>query len=79
MYPEHNQLDPDNPDCREESGIPTNPDSEYGWGETFSERLYFSYNRNYGIPVRVSQIITSSDLKEPGKVEERKRWLAICP
>ena len=27
MYPEHNQLDPDNPDCREESAYPANPDS----------------------------------------------------
>ena len=25
MYPEHNQLDPDNPDCREESCIPCEP------------------------------------------------------
>ena len=31
MYPEHNQMDPDNPDCREESAYPANPDSEYGW------------------------------------------------
>ena len=31
MYPEHNQLDPDNPDCREESAYPAAPDSEYGW------------------------------------------------
>ena len=40
MYPEHNQLDPDNPDCREESAYPLNPDSEYGWEKLFSERLY---------------------------------------
>jgi nucleoside-diphosphate-sugar epimerase len=53
MYPEHNQLDPDNPDCREESAYPANPDSEYGWEKLFSERLYFAYHRNYGIPVRV--------------------------
>ena len=52
MYPEHNQLDPDNPDCREESAYPANPDSEYGWEKLFSERLYFAYNRNYSIPVR---------------------------
>ena len=31
MYPEHNQLDPDNPDCREDSAYPAAPDSEYGW------------------------------------------------
>ena len=30
MYPEHNQLDPNNPDCREISAYPANPDSEYG-------------------------------------------------
>ena len=55
MYPEHNQLDPDNPDCREESAYPANPDSEYGWEKLFSERLYFAYNRNHGIPVRVAR------------------------
>ncbi len=55
MYPEHNQLDPDNPDCREESAYPANPDSEYGWEKLFSERLYFAYHRNYSIPVRVAR------------------------
>jgi len=55
MYPQHNQLDPDNPDCREESAYPANPDSEYGWEKLFSERLYLAYNRNYGIPVRIAR------------------------
>ena len=55
MYPEHNQLDPDNPDCREESAYPANPDSEYGWEKLFSERLYFAYHRNHDIPVRVAR------------------------
>jgi len=55
MYPEHNQLDPDNPDCRESSAYPADPDSEYGWEKLFSERLYFAYNRNHGIPVRVAR------------------------
>ncbi len=55
MYPEHNQLDPDNPDCREESAYPANPDSEYGWEKLFSERLYFAYNRNHSIPVRIAR------------------------
>ena len=36
MYPEYNQLDPDNPDCREESAYPAAPDSEYGWEKLFS-------------------------------------------
>ena len=55
MYPEHNQLDPNNPDCREESAYPANPDSEYGWEKLFSERLYLAYNRNYNIPVCVAR------------------------
>lgn len=55
MYPEHNQLDPDNPNCAEDSAYPANPDSEYGWEKLFSERLYFAYHRNYGVPVRVAR------------------------
>ena len=55
MYPERNQLDPDNPDCREDSAYPAAPDSEYGWEKLFSERLYLAYNRNHGIPVRIAR------------------------
>ena len=55
MYPEHNQLDPNNPNCREESAYPANPDSEYGWEKLFSERLYLSYHNNYNIPVRIAR------------------------
>jgi len=55
MYPEHNQLDPDNPNCEESSAYPANPDSEYGWEKLFSERLYLSYNRNYNLDVRIAR------------------------
>ena len=55
MYPEHNQLDPNTPDCREETAYPANPDSEYGWEKLFSERLYLAYSRNYNIPVRIAR------------------------
>jgi GDP-D-mannose 3', 5'-epimerase len=55
MYPEHNQLDPDNPNCREDSAYPANPDSEYGWEKLFSERLYLAFGRNYGFDVRVAR------------------------
>jgi nucleoside-diphosphate-sugar epimerase len=55
MYPEYNQTDPDNPNCEESSAYPANPDSEYGWEKLFSERLYFSYSRNYKIPVAVAR------------------------
>jgi nucleoside-diphosphate-sugar epimerase len=55
MYPEHNQLNPDNPNCEESSAYPANPDSEYGWEKLFSERLYLAYNRNYGLNVRIAR------------------------
>ena len=55
IYPEHNQLDPDNPNCAEASAYPAAPDSEYGWEKLFSERLYFSYMRNHGVAVRVAR------------------------
>ena len=55
MYQEHNQMDPDNPKCSEDSAYPANPDSEYGWEKLFSERLYLSYARNYGLNVRVAR------------------------
>jgi len=55
MYPEHNQIDPDNPNCEESSAYPANPDSEYGWEKLFSERLYLAFGRNYGMQVRVAR------------------------
>jgi len=55
MYPEYNQLDPQNPKCSEDSAYPAAPDSEYGWEKLFSERLYLSYFRNHGIGVRIAR------------------------
>ena len=55
VYNEHNQLDPENPNCKEDSVYPAQPDSEYGWEKLFSERLYATYNRNYGIDIRIAR------------------------
>ncbi len=55
IYPEHNQDDPNNPDCRESHAYPAEPDSEYGWEKIFSERLYLSCQRNYGSDVRIAR------------------------
>jgi len=55
IYPEYNQMDPDNPKCSEESAYPAAPDSEYGWEKLFSERLYSAYSRNCGVQVRVAR------------------------
>lgn len=56
IYPEHNQMDPDNPVCTEASAYPANPDSEYGWEKLFSERLYKAFAKNRGINVRIARL-----------------------
>lgn len=55
MYPEHNQMDPNNPNCEESSAYPANPDSEYGWEKLFSERLFLAFAKNYGFESRVAR------------------------
>jgi len=55
MYPEYNQMDPDNPNLSEDSAYPAQPDSDYGWEKLFSERLYLAAARNKGLEVRVAR------------------------
>ncbi len=55
IYPERNQLDPNNPNCAEDSAYPADPDSEYGWEKLFSERLYMSYVRNRGMEIHIAR------------------------
>ena len=78
MYPEYNQLDPDNPDCREESAYPAAPDSEYGWEKLFSERLYLAYNRNHGIPVRIARYHNIFGVEGTWDGGREKAPAAIC-
>jgi nucleoside-diphosphate-sugar epimerase len=55
IYPENNQMDPNNPNCEESSAYPANPDSEYGWEKLFSERLFFAFNRNYNLNIKIAR------------------------
>ncbi len=55
IYPAHNQRDPDDPNCAEDSAYPAAPDSEYGWEKLFSERLYLAYARNHGMQVSIAR------------------------
>ena len=55
MYPEYNQLDPENPKCSEDSAYPAAPDSEYGWEKLFSERMYLAFSRNYKMDIRIAR------------------------
>jgi nucleoside-diphosphate-sugar epimerase len=78
MYPEHNQLDPENPNCEESSAYPANPDSEYGWEKLFSERLYLAFKRNYGLEVRVARFHNIFGPEGTWKGGKEKAPAAMC-
>ena len=78
MYPEHNQLDPNNPNCEESTAYPANPDSEYGWEKLFSERLYLAYHRNHGLDVRVARFHNIFGPQGTWKGGKEKSPAAMC-
>ena len=55
IYPEHNQMDPNNPNCAEDTAYPANPDSCYGWEKLFSENMYTAFHRNFKLPIRIAR------------------------
>jgi nucleoside-diphosphate-sugar epimerase len=78
IYPEHNQLDPANPNCEEHSAYPAKPDSEYGWEKLFSERLYQSFARNHGFEVRIARFHNIFGHEGTFKGGKEKAPAAIC-
>tara|TARA_Y100000591_G_C21823955_1_gene695388 strand:- start:1504 stop:2112 length:609 start_codon:yes stop_codon:yes gene_type:complete len=78
MYPERNQLDPENPNCAEDSAYPAEPDSEYGWEKLFSERFYLAANRNYNLDVRIARFHNIFGPEGSWKDGREKAPAAIC-
>ena len=78
IYPEHNQEDPDNPNCAEDSAYPASPDSEYGWEKLFSERLYLAYNRNHKMECRVARYHNIFGPEGTWRGGKEKAPAAIC-
>lgn len=78
VYPKHNQEDPENPLCSENSAYPANPDSEHGWEKLFSERLYFAFQRNYNIKVYIARLHNIFGPYMPWKGGRENAPAAIC-
>jgi nucleoside-diphosphate-sugar epimerase len=55
IYPARIQEETDNPGLKETDAYPAEPDSEYGWEKLFSERMYLSYARNYGMEIHIAR------------------------
>jgi len=78
VYPEYNQMDPNNPICKESTVYPAQPDSEYGWEKLFAERLYLAYNKNYNIEVRIARFHNVYGPEGTYKGGKEKSPAAIC-
>ena len=78
IYPAYNQEDPNNPKCSEESAYPADPDSEYGWEKLFSERMYLSYGRNYGLNIRIARFHNIFGPEGTWRGGKEKAPAAIC-
>lgn len=78
MYPEYNQMDPNNPKCEESSAYPAQPDSEYGWEKLFSERLYMSFKRNYGLDCKIARFHNIYGPEGAWRNGKEKAPAAIC-
>ncbi len=78
IYPAYNQKDPDNPNCSEDSAYPAAPDSEYGWEKLFSERMYLSFMRNYGLNVRIARFHNIFGPEGTWKGGKEKAPAAMC-
>jgi nucleoside-diphosphate-sugar epimerase len=55
VYPEELQMLNKNVGLLESDVYPANPDSEYGWEKIFSERLYLSCKKNYGLDIKIAR------------------------
>jgi len=78
MYPAHNQTDPLNPNCKESSAYPADPDSEYGWEKLFSERLFLAFARNHGLQVRIARYHNIFGVESCYNNGKEKAPAAIC-
>lgn len=56
VYPEDKQAKVDSMPLKEEDAYPASADSEYGWEKLFSERVYQSYQKDYGLEVRIARL-----------------------
>lgn len=78
IYPLYNQLEANNPKCSEESAYPANPDSEYGWEKLFSERMYLSFKRNYGLNVHIARFHNIFGVEGTWTGGKEKAPAAVC-
>lgn len=78
IYPERNQLDPDHPNCAEDTAYPAAPDSEYGWEKLLAERLFLNYGRCHGLEPRIARYHNVFGPQGPWSGGREKAPAALC-
>ena len=51
----YRDMQPGEPEMKEEEAIPAHPDNEYGWEKLYAERVAMAYERRYGMQVRIAR------------------------
>lgn len=51
----YRDMQPGEPEMKEEQAIPAHPDNEYGWEKLYAERMALAYERRHGIQVRIAR------------------------
>lgn len=55
IYPTYKQENSNLTALKESDAYPADPDNEYGWEKLYSERVYKSYQKDFGMDVRISR------------------------
>jgi len=51
----YRDMQPGEPEMKEDEAVPAHPDNEYGWEKLYAERMAMAYARNRGIQVRIAR------------------------
>src|SRR5512135_2565384 len=51
----YRDMEPGEPEMREDQAYPAQPDNEYGWETLYAERIVMAYGRNKGMKIRVAR------------------------
>lgn len=78
IYPQEAQDKLNSPALKEEMAYPAHPDSQYGLEKLFSENLYQSYNKNYGLNVRIARFHNIMGIEGTWRDGKEKFPAAIC-
>jgi nucleoside-diphosphate-sugar epimerase len=74
----YRDMQPGEPELREEDAVPAHPDNEYGWEKFYSERVAMAYQRRHGMVVRIARFQNCFGPEGTWRGGREKAPAAIC-